>query len=77
MSATLDRPLAADDAVVLHRRRAARAAAGSAPGRGVASRGALGPLLLLAAWAIGSWTGVPVPADPLPAVDRRRRPPSA
>ena len=56
MSATLDRPIAGDDAVVLTvDERPRRRRLGPGPRRRFA--GALGPLLLLAAWAIGSWTG--------------------
>src|SRR3954469_15913181 len=56
MSATLDRPIATEDAVVLTvDERPRRRRLGPGPRRRFA--GALGPLLLLAVWALGSWSG--------------------
>ena len=73
VSATLDRPLAADDAVVLTvDERPRRRRLGPGPRRRFA--GALGPLLLLAAWAVGSWTGFLSPqtlSPPWTVVDDR------
>ena len=75
VSATLDRPLAADDAVVLTvDERPRRRRLGPGPRRRFA--GLLGPLLLLAAWALGSWTGFLSPqtlSPPWTVVDTAQR----